>query len=199
MLMLKNRPFIILCFFLLFLCCKKEISITFSETNFTSANNRIVEVNIPLVEENNDIGRSINLAIKNYVIASLQIEEKDLDSISVEESIENFNKSYSNFINEFHESAQEWDAQIDGEVIYKSEDVIVTQSYSVAINPSANDDAYVIANQDNDTYSKVNGTWYSVAMGDGIQSAINYNNSNILVLLFKITDFPLTYHRFTFI
>lgn len=124
MLMLKNRPLIILCFFLLFLCCKKEISITFSETNFTSANNRIVEVNIPLVEENNDIGRSINLAIKNYVIASLQIEEKDLDSISVEESIENFNKSYSNFINEFHESAQEWDAQIDGEVIYKSEDVI---------------------------------------------------------------------------
>ena len=64
-------------------------------------------------------------------------------------------------------------------ITYKSEDVIVTQSYSVAINPSADDDAYVIANQDNDTYSKVNGTWYSVAMGDGIQSAINYNNSNI--------------------
>lgn len=98
--------------------------ITFSETNFTSENNGIVEVNIPLVEENNDIGRSINLVIKNYVIASLQIEEKDLTTNSVEESIENFNKAYNNFINKFPDSAQEWEAQIDGEVIYKTKDIV---------------------------------------------------------------------------
>ncbi|MAD98672.1 MAG: hypothetical protein CMB99_15220 [Flavobacteriaceae bacterium] len=64
-------------------------------------------------------------------------------------------------------------------ITYKSDKVIVTQSYSVAINPSANDDAYLIANQDNDSFSKINGTWYSVAMGDGIQSAIDYNDSSI--------------------
>ena len=64
-------------------------------------------------------------------------------------------------------------------ITYKSEKVIVTQVYSVSINPSANDDAYMMANQDNDTFSKKNGNWYSVATGDGIQSAINYNNTNI--------------------
>ncbi len=64
-------------------------------------------------------------------------------------------------------------------IAYKSSNVLVTQSYSVAINPSANDDAIVMANQDNDAFSKTNGTWYAVAMGDGIQSAINYNNTNI--------------------
>lgn len=64
-------------------------------------------------------------------------------------------------------------------VTYKSEKVIVTQSYSVAINPSTDDGAYVTGNQDNDTFSKRNGTWYSVAMGDGVQSAINYNNPDI--------------------
>lgn len=63
--------------------------------------------------------------------------------------------------------------------VYKSSNVIVTQSYSVAINPSANDDSYLMSNQDNDAFSKINGTWYAVALGDGIQSAINYNNSNI--------------------
>lgn len=62
---------------------------------------------------------------------------------------------------------------------YLSTDVIVTQSYSVAINPSANDDSYLMANQDNDGYSKRNGQWFSVALGDGIQSAINYNNADI--------------------
>jgi photosystem II stability/assembly factor-like uncharacterized protein len=64
-------------------------------------------------------------------------------------------------------------------ITYKSSGVIVTQAYSVAINPAANDEAYVLANQDNDAFSKSNGKWYSVAMGDGIQSAVNYNNPNI--------------------
>lgn len=62
---------------------------------------------------------------------------------------------------------------------YKSSKVKILQSYSVAINPSANDGAIVAANQDNDAMSKRNGTWYAVALGDGIQSAINYNNPDI--------------------
>jgi photosystem II stability/assembly factor-like uncharacterized protein len=64
-------------------------------------------------------------------------------------------------------------------VTYKSEQVYVTQSYSVSINPGTDDDAYVIDNQDTGSFSKVKGTWYSVSLGDGIQSAINYNDSNI--------------------
>lgn len=62
---------------------------------------------------------------------------------------------------------------------YKSGNVIVTQSYSVAINPSASDGAIVAANQDNDAFSKTNDQWYAVAMGDGIQGAVNYNNPMI--------------------
>lgn len=64
-------------------------------------------------------------------------------------------------------------------ITYKSGKVKVLQSYSVAINPNANDGAVVAANQDNDAFSKHNGTWYAVALGDGIQSAINYNNPDI--------------------
>ena len=60
-------------------------------------------------------------------------------------------------------------------ITYLSGDVQVTQSYSIAINPSANDGAIMMANQDNDAYSKHNGKWYAVAQGDGIQSAIDYN------------------------
>lgn len=64
-------------------------------------------------------------------------------------------------------------------ITYKSGNVIVTQSYSVAINSNADDSAFVISNQDNDAFSKTNGQWYAVAAGDGIQSAINYNNTMI--------------------
>lgn len=60
-------------------------------------------------------------------------------------------------------------------ITYKTSPVKVTQLYSVAINPSANDGATVISNQDNDSMSKFNNQWYAIAQGDGIQSAVNYN------------------------
>jgi len=104
--------------------CKKDMQITFSETNLTSENNSIVDVNIPLVEENNDIGKSINSTIIDYVIDALQIGESDLNYNSVEESIENFNQEYKNFANDFPETPQSWEAQIDGEVIFKTPDII---------------------------------------------------------------------------
>ncbi len=62
-------------------------------------------------------------------------------------------------------------------VSYKSGKVVVTQNYTVSINPTGAGN--IISNQDNDHFSEVGGIWYAVAGGDGIQSAINYNNANI--------------------
>ncbi|MFK8060587.1 MAG: T9SS type A sorting domain-containing protein [Polaribacter sp.] len=62
---------------------------------------------------------------------------------------------------------------------YKSAKALVTQHYSVAINPNVDGDDYMTGNQDNDSFSKVNGVWYALALGDGIETAINYNNPNI--------------------
>jgi xyloglucan-specific exo-beta-1,4-glucanase len=64
--------------------------------------------------------------------------------------------------------------------VYKSNGVIVTQSYSIAIaNNDSNSNNIMLSNQDNDHYSRTNGSWIAVAGGDGIQSAINYNDTNI--------------------
>lgn len=123
--MFKNKYLLIIFFFCLLLGCKKDMSIVFTETNLTSENNSIVNVNIPLAHKNNDITKSINLSIKDYVIGALQIgEPNNSTSKSVEESIKNFNNEYNNFINDFPESTQEWEAQIDGEVVFKTQDII---------------------------------------------------------------------------
>lgn len=125
MLMFKNKYLLISCFFHVFFACEKDSKITFSETNLTSEKNRIVEVNIPLANKNNDVAKSINLAIEDYVVTALQIGEPNNSTTkSVEESIEGFNEAYTNFINDFPESAQAWEAQIDGEVIFKTPDII---------------------------------------------------------------------------
>jgi xyloglucan-specific exo-beta-1,4-glucanase len=67
--------------------------------------------------------------------------------------------------------------------VYKSNGVVVTQIYTISINPSSgNNDDFMMANQDNDGFSKENGTWVSVEVGDGVCSAIDYTNSGIRYL-----------------
>ncbi|MFY9244100.1 MAG: T9SS type A sorting domain-containing protein [Polaribacter sp.] len=66
---------------------------------------------------------------------------------------------------------------------YKSNGVVVTQIYTISINPSAAaSDDFMMANQDNDGFSKEAGTWVSAAAGDGVCSAIDYTNPGIRYL-----------------
>lgn len=123
--MFKNKHLLVICFFYVFFSCKKEASLVFLETNFTSENNKIVEVNIPLASENNDVAKTLNLSIYDHVISALQIGESNSSPTkSIEESINKFNTEYNSFISNFPENTQKWEAQIDGEVLFKSEEII---------------------------------------------------------------------------
>lgn len=66
---------------------------------------------------------------------------------------------------------------------YKSNGAVVTQSYNVAITPNLATGNYIMANQDNDGFSKElhDGSmqWIALAAGDGICAVINYNNPDI--------------------
>lgn len=122
--MFKTKFVITACLFALLFNCEDDATLHFSETNITSANNTIVEVNIPLVIENNAIAKSINGLISNHVAEVLQIGQQHSSTATIEESIENFNAEYQSFVNEFPNSLQEWEAQIDGEVIFKTPEII---------------------------------------------------------------------------
>ena len=71
------------------------------------------------------ITNSIITVIKNHVIGELLIGEPESStSKSIEESISKFNKEYNSFIKEFPESAQQWEAQIDGEIMLQTPDIL---------------------------------------------------------------------------
>lgn len=70
--------------------------------------------------------------------------------------------------------------------IYKSNGVVNTQLYDVAITPNSANGDYIMANQDNDGFSREmhNGTrqWIAASAGDGVTAVINYNNPLIRYL-----------------
>jgi hypothetical protein len=105
--------------------CKNDTSIVFSESNITTKNNTIVDVNIPFAEGNMDAAKKINTDINHVVAQALQIEASDLlTPITAEESISKFNEDHQAFLTDFPYSAQPWEAQIDGDVMYLSPEII---------------------------------------------------------------------------
>lgn len=111
--------------FFVFSCEDEAPKITFSEKTMTTNQNKIVEINIPQAEGPEILANNMNEAIQAVVISSLSLDPDTVSkNMSVSESINNFNTEYTTFKTDFPESAMEWDAQIDGEIMYQSEAVI---------------------------------------------------------------------------
>ncbi|WP_250433420.1 DUF3298 and DUF4163 domain-containing protein [Hanstruepera flava] len=108
-----------------FISCIDDTKVEFSEINITTPENKIVEINIPKATGVQTVAQNINTTIESAVIEYLKVGDLDnTPKSSVENAIDAFNNEYENFKTEFPESAIEWDAQIDGEVMYHSEVII---------------------------------------------------------------------------
>lgn len=126
--------FYLLCLLFIVLSCQEEAAITFSEETFTTSQNKIVEINIPIAEGRDAVKNNINKSIEEVISASLRLDQElETKNKSISESIDMFNSEYASFKSEFPDSAIEWEAQIDGEIMYQTDAVI-----SVAITSYLN-------------------------------------------------------------
>ncbi|XCF06300.1 DUF3298 domain-containing protein [Tamlana crocina] len=123
--MLQKQRYFYILIFLLVLSCNKEVKTSFSEINITTENNTIVEVNIPEAKGKKTITEQINSEIRKTITTALHIgDPDDVPSISIEESIKRFNEEYQGFKRDFPETELPWEAQIDGEVVYQTPEII---------------------------------------------------------------------------
>ena len=114
-----------LCLMGVFFSCEYDSTITFEEIEITIPNNKIVTINIPKAIGTNEASTKINNALETIISSTLRIG--NVDSILVETlegNIRLFNDEFQSFKNDFPESLQEWEAQIDGDIMYQSPEVI---------------------------------------------------------------------------
>ena len=105
--------------------CKEEKALEFKEINVTTSTNKVVEINIPEAIGDEEVANAINKRINQIIVSSLIPKSDDKStSMTVTESIDLFNNEYVAFKTDFPESVMEWDAQIDGEIMYQSDEVV---------------------------------------------------------------------------
>ncbi|MFV0565036.1 MAG: DUF3298 and DUF4163 domain-containing protein [Flavobacteriaceae bacterium] len=112
-------------FFMVFSCKKEVNKIVFATTNITTPDNTIVEINIPKALGDSKISETINIEILKTVKLALtenMLEARQPETVA--ESIIAFNREYTDFMTDFPDSAQIWEAQIDGEIMLQTPEVI---------------------------------------------------------------------------
>ena len=122
-------------FLLLFLAkaCEEEVDLNFSETNILHEESSIVEINIPKAEGKSEIAKNIQEVVESHIANQLNFSETPDASIDIKKGIAKFESEYNAFKEDIAEDAMPWEAIFDGDVIYKSSELI-----SIAINSYLN-------------------------------------------------------------
>ena len=123
---MRIKAFLLFFLFVLIFSCQEEVpKISFIELNHSLADTNVVEINIPKAIGDSEITEKINAALETKVISCLNTNDSiNSNTKTLKESINSFNKEFENFKNNFPKSQQLWEAQIDGEVLYQSDDII---------------------------------------------------------------------------
>jgi len=112
-----------------FFACEEDVKIEFSDALIETSANADVSINYPKAEGNKVVSELINSKLQNYIISQTNLSDDSLSNLTIDEAIKRFNSEFIKFKTDFPESSQKWEAFIDGEVTYRSPEVI-----SIAIN-----------------------------------------------------------------
>lgn len=108
----------------LFFTCGEEIYIDFLEEQIATSEAAEISINFPKAKGNAVVSEAINNTIKNHIVNQTNLSEDSLTNLSIADAVDRFNTEFKNFKTNFPDSAQKWEAFIDGEVTYRSADVI---------------------------------------------------------------------------
>lgn len=109
---------------LVFASCKKEVNISFNEHSIEISKDAIVDINYPKAKGTKAIAERINQTLEDYIAQQINLSEEAVSNNTIDEAVTAFNTAYNTFIKDFPDSAQKWEALIDGEVTYRSPEVI---------------------------------------------------------------------------
>ncbi len=133
--MLKSISSLCVVFFLF--SCKKEAKLDFSNRTFSSEKKAIVSIIIPEAKGSSSTAKTINTTLEQFACQALNIDASKENLSLIEESAKQFDASYAAFkkhiSNELSQELPIWEANIDGEITFKSDDIV-----SIAMNSSIN-------------------------------------------------------------
>ncbi|TXD82187.1 DUF3298 and DUF4163 domain-containing protein [Subsaximicrobium wynnwilliamsii] len=106
------------------LSCAEEVKVNFEEAQIKTTEAANINFNYPKATGTKTVAERINQSIENYVANQTNMANDTLRNVTIDEAVKQFNFEYKRFKSDFPEAAQQWEAFVDGEVTYKSPELI---------------------------------------------------------------------------
>lgn len=124
-----NKASVLFIISILLISCDKDVKIEFSEINIESTKSTVISINYPKASGTIDVAKRINHTLENYMVNQTNLTEDSVINISIDDAVKQFDNAFDRFKQAFPDTKQKWEVIIDGEVTYRSPEVI-----SIAIN-----------------------------------------------------------------
>ncbi|WP_281541602.1 DUF3298 and DUF4163 domain-containing protein [Maribacter aestuarii] len=113
----------IICTLFLFACisCEKDGKLTFEATTFDQENCDdcpLVTITVPKALGTSKIVRTVNDVVTEEIISLLNFDE-DNDAETINSAMESFRKEYQTLKEKFPEESMQWEAEIQGDVVFE--------------------------------------------------------------------------------
>ncbi|MGR7812944.1 DUF3298 domain-containing protein [Lacinutrix undariae] len=119
---MKKIPLIFGLFLLIF-SCKKEVTLSFNEESIITNEQADISIIYPKTSGDKTVSNRINETIEAYISNQINFN----DSIKTETfkaTVEKFNADYTRFKNDFLDEDQKWIADIEGEIVLDTPELI---------------------------------------------------------------------------
>lgn len=110
--------------FIVLFSCKEDSTISFTDTTIETSENAIITISYPKAVGNEKIADRINTTIENFLANEINMSEKNDKNLELEEAVRDFDEEYKLFKDDFSDSTQEWEALIESELNYDSDEIL---------------------------------------------------------------------------
>ncbi|WP_338732438.1 DUF3298 and DUF4163 domain-containing protein [Mangrovimonas cancribranchiae] len=120
--MIKRLAFLSLLALLTF-SCEEDISITFEGSIISPKTTADIDILYPKAKENHTVAKQINNKIEHYIAQQINFKDTS-NTLSIKEVISKFDNELKQFKADFPETPQEWEVNIEGEVLLQTPEII---------------------------------------------------------------------------
>ena len=121
---IKNIIIFVGVLLMLYSCEEDMTPLSFNEQTIQKKVNAIIDINYPKAEGNKDIAEKINETLANFLANEINMSETSDKDLTLDEAIKGFDDEYKSFKEDFSDTTQEWEALIESEVTYESEQLV---------------------------------------------------------------------------
>jgi len=115
---------LLLVLFAIVVSCDEEVKIDFEEAHIETKKLANISFNYPKAKGTTSVADRINASIETYIANQTNMANDSLKKASIHDAIKQFNYEFETFKSDFPETPQQWEAFVDGEVTYRSPELI---------------------------------------------------------------------------